>query len=110
MFSSFGATPAQPRISQPTSQQLPQLPKNTKFVDLPSHIKHALLNLEKSVVETTHKAASPILRPVEDDPDRFLLSELQSLFKSISNYYQEYYRLKLITEQTQKNIQNNEDI
>lgn len=107
-FPSFGATP-QPQppqqtttIQPQTTTQLPQLPRNTKFVDLPSHIKQALLSLEKSIVENTHKAASPILRPVENDPDYFLKSELQSLFQRISDYYREYYRLNLATDQIQK--------
>lgn len=95
-FSSFVTIPQQ------ISTLLPHLPRNTKFVDLPSHIKQALLSLEKSIVENTHKAASPILRPVENDPDRFLKSELQSLFQKISDYYREYYRLNLATDQIQK--------
>ena len=81
---------------------MPPIPKNIKYIDLPSHIKEALLSLEKTVVEATHKAASPYVRSVENDPDKFLIDDMKQLFTHISAYFQLYYRESNIVEKLQQ--------
>jgi hypothetical protein len=79
---------------------LPTIPRNIKFVDLPNHVKEALLALEKTVVETTHKAASPFIRTVDKDVDTN--KELQQLFDSLTGYTQDCFKEHLLLETLQK--------
>ena len=59
------------------------IPRNTKFVDLPAHIKDALLGLEQQIKSVAHRAATPPHREAVpaglSQPKDFLAGELDAL-------------------------------
>lgn len=71
----------------PQIATLPDIPRNMKYVDVPSHIKDALGELEKRIKQVSHQAASPTYRPdAENDATRFLVSELGNLSEVFLHY------------------------